>query len=87
MGRVENKSNSKEKKRDEDLRNIEKNEEREVEQRGEAEELEEKKELRDNILNGLDIALHKLITEKKKSNSELALSNRGKVIKVKANEL
>lgn len=47
----------------------------------------ETKELRDNILNGLNIALHRLIQEKKKTNSELAISNKGKVIKVRANEL
>lgn len=51
------------------------------------ESVEEQKEQRDKILNGLDLALHKLITEKKKSNSELALSNRGRVVKIKANEL
>ena len=49
-------------------------------------ELETKK-LRENILNGLNIALHRLIKEKKKSNSELAISNKGKVIKVRATEL
>ena len=47
----------------------------------------ETKELRDNILNGLNIALHRLIQEKKKSNSELAISNKGKVVKVNASEL
>jgi len=47
----------------------------------------ETKELRDNILNGLNIALHRLIQEKKKNNSELAISNKGKVVKVKASEL
>lgn len=47
----------------------------------------ETKEMRDNILNGLNIALHRLIQEKKKSNSELAISNRGKVVKVRASEL
>ncbi|MDD2584243.1 MAG: hypothetical protein WCR61_02770 [Bacteroidales bacterium] len=47
----------------------------------------ETKELRDNILNGLNIALHRLIQEKKKTNSELAISNKGKVVKVRANEL
>lgn len=47
----------------------------------------ETKELRDNILNGLNIALHRLIQEKKKTNSELAFSNKGKVVKVRASEL
>ncbi|MDP3452148.1 MAG: hypothetical protein Q8R90_04260 [Bacteroidales bacterium] len=47
----------------------------------------ETKELRENILNGLNIALHRLIQEKKRNNSELAFSNRGKVVKVRASEL
>ncbi|MDD2420001.1 MAG: hypothetical protein PHV91_07685 [Bacteroidales bacterium] len=47
----------------------------------------ETKELRDNILNGLNIALLRLIQEKKKNNSELAISNRGKVVKIRASEL
>ncbi|HPS95789.1 MAG: hypothetical protein PHV09_00395 [Bacteroidales bacterium] len=47
----------------------------------------ETRELRQNILNGLNIAFHRLIQEKKKNNSELAFSNRGKVVKVKATEL
>ncbi len=47
----------------------------------------ETKELRDNILTGLDISFQRLIQEKKKSNAELAFSNKGKVVKVKAKEL
>jgi hypothetical protein len=47
----------------------------------------ETKELRDNILNGLDISFQRLIQEKKKINAELAFSNKGKVVKVKAKEL
>lgn len=47
----------------------------------------ETKELRDNILNGLNLALHRLIQEKKKNNSELAVSNKGKVVRVRASEL
>jgi hypothetical protein len=47
----------------------------------------ETKELRDNILNGLNLALHRLIQEKKKNNLELAISNKGKVVKVRASEL
>ncbi|HON53971.1 MAG TPA: hypothetical protein PLG03_00270 [Bacteroidales bacterium] len=48
---------------------------------------QETKELRDNILNGLNISFQRLIQEKKKNNSELAFSNKGKIIKVKAAEL
>jgi len=47
----------------------------------------ETKELRDSILNGLNISFQRLIQEKKKNNSELAFSNKGKVFKVKAAEL
>jgi hypothetical protein len=48
----------------------------------------ETRELRESILNGLNIALHRLIQEKKRNNSELAIStSRGKVIKVRASEL
>jgi hypothetical protein len=47
----------------------------------------EAKELRENILNGLNISLHRLIQEKKKNNLELAISNKGRVIKVRASEL
>ncbi len=47
----------------------------------------ETKELRDNILNGLNISFQRLIQEKKKNNSELAFSNKGKIVKVKAAEL
>jgi hypothetical protein len=47
----------------------------------------ETKELRDNILNGLNISFQRLIQEKKKNNSELAFSNKGKIVKVKAVEL
>jgi len=47
----------------------------------------ETKELRDSILNGLNISFQRLIQEKKKNNSELAFSNKGKIVKVKAVEL
>ncbi len=47
----------------------------------------ETRELRDNILNGLNISFQRLIQEKKKNNSELAFSNKGKVVKIKATDL
>ena len=47
----------------------------------------ETKELRDSILNGLNISFQRLIQEKKKNNSELAFSNKCKIVKVKAAEL
>lgn len=47
----------------------------------------ETRELRENILLGLNIAFQRLIREKKKNNSELAFSSKGRVVKVKATEL
>lgn len=47
----------------------------------------ESRELRDNILNGLNLSFQKLVQEKKKDNSELVFANKGKVIKVKATEI
>jgi len=47
----------------------------------------ETRELRDNILNGLNLSFEKLIQEKKKSNSDLAFSDKGRLIKVKATEI
>ncbi len=47
----------------------------------------ESRELRDNILDGLNATFQKLVTEKKKTNSELAFSDKGKLIKVKATEI
>lgn len=47
----------------------------------------ESRELRDNILTGLNASFQKLVQEKKKDNSELVFANKGKVIKVKATEI
>lgn len=47
----------------------------------------ETRELRDNIILGLNIAFQRLIQEKKKTNSELVFANKGRVIKVKATEI
>ena len=47
----------------------------------------ETRQLRENILNGLNIAFQRLIQEKKKNNSELAFSDKGKIVKIKASEL
>lgn len=48
---------------------------------------QETKEIRDNIISGLDETFTKLINEKKRSNSELAFEEGGKVVKVKAVEI
>lgn len=47
----------------------------------------ESRELRDNILDGLNATFQKLVNDKKKTNSELAFSDKGKLIKVKATEI
>ncbi len=47
----------------------------------------ETRELREEIVNGLNLSFEKLIQEKKKTNSELVFSKKGKVIKVKATEI
>lgn len=47
----------------------------------------ESRELRDNILNGLNVSFQKLVKEKKKNNSEMVFSKKGKLVKVKATEL
>lgn len=47
----------------------------------------ETRELREEIVNGLNISFEKLVQEKKKSNSELVFATKGKVIKVKATEI
>ena len=49
-------------------------------------ELETRK-LRDNIIYGLNITFQKLIQEKKRTNSELVFSNKGKMVKVKATDI
>jgi hypothetical protein len=48
---------------------------------------QETRELRDNIVTGLNNSFEKLVQEKKKNNSELVFANKGKVIKVKATEI
>ncbi len=47
----------------------------------------ESRELRDNILDGLNASFQKLVKEKKKTNSELAFGKKGKLVKVKATEI
>ena len=47
----------------------------------------ETRQLREDILAGLDLTFEKLMTEKKKSNSELAFARDGEVVKVKAVEI
>ena len=47
----------------------------------------ETRALRENILIGLNNTFQKLVLEKKRSNSELAFAEKGKVIKVKAVEI
>ena len=43
--------------------------------------------LRDNILDGLNATFQKLVKEKKQTNSELAFVQNGKLVKVKATNI
>ena len=45
------------------------------------------RELRDNILDGLNATFQKLVKEKKQTNSELAFVQNGKLVKVKATNI
>ena len=45
------------------------------------------RELRENVLNGLNASFQKLVKVKKKTNSEMAFSHKGKIVKVKATEI
>ncbi len=47
----------------------------------------ESRELRDNILDGLNATFQKLVKEKKQTNSELAFVQNGKLVKVKATNI
>lgn len=47
----------------------------------------ESRELRDNIVDGLNRSFQKLVSEKKKEDSELAIADKGHVITVKASEI
>jgi hypothetical protein len=44
----------------------------------------ETRSLRDQLVRGLNLTFSKLVEEKKSTNSELAFSHEGEVIKVKA---
>lgn len=47
----------------------------------------ETRELRDNIVSGLGVAFQKLLQEKKKNGSDFVFADKGKLIKVKAEEM
>ncbi|MBR5610190.1 MAG: hypothetical protein IKW65_01530 [Bacteroidales bacterium] len=47
----------------------------------------ESRELRDNIVDGLNRSFQKLVQEKKREDSELAIADKGQVITVKATEI
>ena len=48
---------------------------------------QESRELREDILKGLELSFERLVSEKKKSNSDLAFAEKGKVITVHAVEI
>lgn len=45
------------------------------------------KDLREKILQGLDLAYSRLLDSKQRDDAELVISKNGKIIKVKAREL
>ena len=47
----------------------------------------ESRELRDSIIDGLNATFQKLVNDKKKTNSELAFVQNGKLVKVKATNI
>lgn len=48
---------------------------------------EEIKEIREKILQGLELAFRRLVEEKKREDGELVFSKDGKIYKVKARDL
>jgi hypothetical protein len=47
----------------------------------------ETRELRESILEGLTLSFQRLVSEKKKNNSELAFADKSGVVKVRAVEI
>jgi hypothetical protein len=45
------------------------------------------KELRENILKGIEMSFEKLLKSKKKEDADLVFSRNGKVIRIKANDI
>lgn len=45
------------------------------------------KDLRDKIIQGIDLAYTRLLISKQKEDGELVISRNGKIVKVKAREL
>jgi hypothetical protein len=45
------------------------------------------KELRENILKGIEISFQKLVNSKKKEDADFVFSKDGKIIRVKANDM
>ena len=48
---------------------------------------QETRELRDNIMNGLNLSFQRMVQEKKRTNSDLVFASKGKMVKIKATEL
>jgi len=44
-------------------------------------------QMRDNIMSALETNYHKLVDEKKRTDSELAFARRGQVVKVRARSI
>lgn len=47
----------------------------------------ETRELRDNIINGLNLSFQKMVQEKKRTNSELVFADKGRMVKIKATDI
>lgn len=47
----------------------------------------ETRELRETILQGLNITFERLVQEKKQDNSELAFARKGQIVRIKADEI
>lgn len=45
------------------------------------------KELRENILKGIELSFEKLLTSKKKEDADFVFSKNGKIIRVKAKDI
>ena len=48
---------------------------------------QEKQEVRDKILAGIALAFERLVEQKKKDNAELAFSEDGRIVRVRARDL
>ncbi|MCD8103304.1 MAG: hypothetical protein LUD76_04560 [Alistipes sp.] len=48
---------------------------------------QEKRDIRDKILNGIALAFERLVEQKKREDGELVFSENGKIVRVRARDL